>query len=160
MSTVTGGASRGTPMKVCVTGASGFLGSHLVRLTCDRGHDVHVTCRRPERLGALANRSRRRVPADIDDHQALQRAFAGADVVFHTAGYVGSHPVDWAWKVNAEGPLVAVEAAAAAGCRRVVLTSTISAVGPSPDGQPADERTPYPEDWLGLTYPDSKHEGQ
>jgi dihydroflavonol-4-reductase len=80
--------------------------------------------------------------------------------VFHTAGYVGSRPVDWAWRVNAEGPLVAVEAAAAAGCRRVVLTSTISAIGPPSDGQPADEQAPYPADWMGLTYPDSKHEGE
>src|SRR5436305_13120675 len=96
----------------------------------------------------------------MDDQQGLPRALAAAVVVVHMAVYVGSHPVDWAWKVNAEGPLVAVEAAAAAGCRRVVSTLTISAVGPSPDGQPADERTPYPQDWPGLTYPDSKHEGE
>jgi dihydroflavonol-4-reductase len=53
-----------------------------------------------------------------------------------------------------------VEAAAAAGCRRVVLTSSISAIGLPQDGQPADEDTPYPSQWLGLTYPDSKHEGE
>jgi dihydroflavonol-4-reductase len=41
-----------------------------------------------------------------------------------------------------------------------VLTSTISAVGLPSDGQPATERTEYPADWLGLTYPDSKHEGE
>jgi len=52
------------------------------------------------------------------------------------------------------------EAAAAAGCRRLVLTSTISAVGLPSNGQPANEDTDYPDDWLGLTYPDSKHEGE
>ena len=80
--------------------------------------------------------------------------------MFHTAGFVGSRPTDWAWRVNAEGPLVAVEAAAAAGCRRVVLTSSISAIGLPAGEAPADERTRYPEEWLGLTYPDSKHGGE
>jgi dihydroflavonol-4-reductase len=65
-----------------------------------------------------------------------------------------------AWRVNAESPMLAVEAAAAEGCRRVVLTSSISAVGLPCDGRPADERTRYPEEWMGLTYPDSKHEGE
>ena len=102
----------------------------------------------------------RRKAADTCDFDGLCRAFEGAEVVFHTAGYVGSRPVDWAWRVNAEGPLVAVEAAAAAGCRRVVLTSSISAIGLPADGLPADEHATYPADWMGLTYPDSKHEGE
>jgi dihydroflavonol-4-reductase len=42
----------------------------------------------------------------------------------------------------------------------VVVTSTISAVGLPSNGRPADEATEYPDDWLGLTYPDSKHEGE
>jgi dihydroflavonol-4-reductase len=147
-------------MRVCVTGATGFLGAHIVRLLCERGEEVQATCRDPARPGALDGMQARREPADVGDFQALRRAFEGAEVVYHTAGYVGSRPVDWAWRVNAEGPLVAVDAAVAAGCRRVVLTSTISAIGPPSDGRPADERTPYPREWMGLTYPDSKHEGE
>jgi dihydroflavonol-4-reductase len=144
----------------CVTGATGFLGAHVARLLCERGDEVRVTCRDPRRPGALAELDARRARADVRDYRSLRRAFKGADVVFHTAGYVGSSPADWAWRVNAEGPLVAVEAAAAAGCRRVVLTSSISAIGLPSDELPADERTPYPDDWLGLTYPDSKHQGE
>jgi dihydroflavonol-4-reductase len=146
-------------MRVCVTGATGFLGAHIVRLLSERGDEVHVTSRHPERL-ALPALGTRRKSADVCDYHALRRAFTGAEIIFHTAGYVGSRPTDWAWRVNAEGPLVAVEAAAAAGCRRVVLTSTISAIGLPRDRRPADERTPYPREWLGLTYPDSKHEGE
>jgi dihydroflavonol-4-reductase len=56
--------------------------------------------------------------------------------------------------------VVAVEAAAAEGVRRVVATSTISAIGTADGSGPADERTEYPEDWLGLAYPDSKHQGE
>jgi dihydroflavonol-4-reductase len=143
-----------------VTGATGFLGAHITRQLCERGDEVKVTCREPARAGALRELEARRVQADICDYRALRRAFDGSEVVFHTAGYVGSRPTDWAWRVNAEGPLLAVEAAAAAGCRRLVLTSSISAVGLPLDGSPADEETPYPSDWLGLTYPDSKHEGE
>jgi dihydroflavonol-4-reductase len=136
------------------------LGAHLVRLLCGRGDEVKVTYRDRGRLGILGDFDVRRAKADVNDYRALCRAFQGSEVVFHTAGYVGSRPTDVAWRINAEAPLLAVEAAAAAGCRRVVLTSSISAVGLSSDGQPADEETDYPSDWLGLTYPDSKHEGE
>lgn len=143
-----------------MAGATGFLGSHVTRLLCERGDEVRTACRNPKRAGALAELGTRRVLADICDYRSLRRAFEGAEVVFHTAGYVGSRPTDWAWRINAEGPVVAVEAAAAAGCRRVVLTSSISAIGLPADERPADEETRYPDEWLGLTYPDSKHEGE
>jgi dihydroflavonol-4-reductase len=132
----------------------------VVRLLCERGDDVRVTYRTGGRLDALAGLPTRPVRAEVSDYDALRRAFRGVEVVFHAAGYVGSRPTDLAWRVNAEGPLLAVEAAAAEGCRRVVVTSSISAVGLPRDGRPADERTPYPDEWMGLTYPDSKHEGE
>ena len=147
-------------MRACVTGATGFLGAHVARALCERGDEVQLTCRDPARSRALARLGARRAPADVCDYRALRRAFDGAEIVFHTAGFVGSRPVDSVWRVNAEGPLFAVEAAAAAGCRRVVVTSSISAIGLPSDEHPADERTPYPPEWLGLTYPDSKHEGE
>src|ERR1700731_2138872 len=131
-------------MRACVTGATGFLGGHIVRLLRERGNEVQATCRDPERPGALSQLDARRVRADVCDYSSLRRAFEGVDVVFHTAGFVGTRPVDQAWRVNAGAPRVAVEAAADAGCRRVVLTSSISAIG-LPDGErPADERTAYP----------------
>jgi nucleoside-diphosphate-sugar epimerase len=55
---------------------------------------------------------------------------------------------------------MAVEAAAAEGVRRVVLTTTISAIGAAIGNRPADESTSYPEDWLGPVYPDVKHAGE
>lgn len=147
-------------MRACVTGATGFLGAHLTRRLCQRGDEVKVTYRERSRLGAVQKLDVKRAKADIRDFNSLRRAFKGSEVVFHTAGYVGSRPTDLAWRINAEAPLLAVEAAAAAGCRRVVLTSSISAVGLPADGRPATERTSYPKNWLGLTYPDSKHRGE
>lgn len=147
-------------MRVCVTGATGFVGAHIVRRLCERGDEVRVMYRNRGRLRALAGLDVEPITADVRDYRALRRAFRGADVVFHAAGFVGSRPADWAWRINAESPLVVVEAAAAAGCRRVVATSTISAVGLPRNGRAADERTRYPEEWMRLTYPDSKHQGE
>jgi dihydroflavonol-4-reductase len=147
-------------MKVCVTGATGFLGAHVTRLLSERGDEVRVAYRNPDRLKALNGIDFRRTKADVLDFRAMRRAARGAEVLFHTAGFVGSSPTERVWRLNAQAPVVAVEAAAAEGVPRVVVTSTISAVGLPSNGRPADEATEYPDDWLGLTYPDSKHEGE
>jgi dihydroflavonol-4-reductase len=128
------------PMKACVTGATGFVAAHVVR--------------------ALRKVQYRRAKTDCLDYKAMRRALRGNDALFHVAGYVGSSPVDRVWELNADGPVIAVEAAAAEGVRRVVLTSTISAIGTANGNGPADESTSYPSDWLGLVYPDSKHAGE
>jgi dihydroflavonol-4-reductase len=147
-------------VKVCVTGATGFLGAHVARALAERGDEVKVTYRNPDRLKALNGFDYRRAKADVLDYSALRRAVRGSEVLFHTVGFVGSTPAELVWRINAHAPMLAVEAAAAEGLKRVVLTSTISAIGLPSNGKPADERTEYPEDWLGLAYPDSKHEGE
>ena len=146
-------------MKTCVTGATGFVGAHVARMLAERGDDVRVTYRTAETLDALKGVKFRRAKADVLDYKAMRRACRGCEVLFHTAGYVGSHPLERVWRLNAHAPLIAVEAAAAEGLKRVVVTSTISAIGPA-NGRPADEGTDYPENWTGLAYPDSKHEGE
>jgi dihydroflavonol-4-reductase len=147
-------------MKACVTGATGFVGAHVVRALAERGDDVCVVYRNPKRLRALGNTRFRRAKTDVLDYQAMRRALRGCDVLFHVAGYVASSPVERVWALNAEGPVIAVEAAATEGVKRVVLTSTISAIGTADGNGPADESTRYPRDWLGLVYPDSKHAGE
>jgi dihydroflavonol-4-reductase len=147
-------------MKACVTGATGFVGAHVVRALAERGDDVRVIYRNPERLKALAGVRFRRAKCDVLDYRAMVRALRGTDVLFHVAGYVASSPMERVWQLNARGPDVAVQAAAAAGVRRVVVTSTISAIGTANGNGPATEDTSYPEEWLGLVYPDSKHAGE
>jgi len=146
-------------MKVCVTGATGFVGAHVVRALAERGDDVRVIYRKPNRLQALTGIRFRRAKCDVLDFRALKRALRDAELLFHVAGYVASSPMERVWQLNARGPEIAVEAAAAAGVPRVVVTSTISAIGVA-NGTPADEETSYPQDWLGLAYPDSKHVGE
>jgi dihydroflavonol-4-reductase len=132
----------------------------VVRALAERGDDVRVTYRNPERLAALNGVDYSRAKTDVLDYQAMRRALRGIDVLFHVAGFVASRPVERVWQLNAQGPVVAIEAAAAEGVQRVVLTSTVSAIGTADGEEPANEQTAYPKNWTGLVYPDSKHAGE
>jgi dihydroflavonol-4-reductase len=132
----------------------------VARLLAERGAEVRVTHRDPARLTRLGDVPVTAVEADVLDRAALRRAFRGARIVFHGAGVVATRPADMVWKVNALGPRLAVEAAAAAGVERVVLTSSVGGVGPAPPGRPGREDDVYRGGGLGLTYVDSKHEGE
>ena len=142
-----------------VTGATGFVGAHVAGALVERGDSVRAGYRNPKRLDRLADLDVEPVAGEILDIDAMRAAMRGCDTVFHVAGFVGSTPVGKVWELNQRGPLVAVEAAAMEDVRRLVLTSTISAVGTA-DGRPADEENPYPEDGLGLVYADSKRGGE
>ena len=132
----------------------------MTRLLCERGDDVRVTHRDEARLERLAGLEVEAVKADATDRAALRRAFKGCDVVFHTAGLVGAKPAAEVWRVNALGPRVAVEAAAAEGVRRVVVTSSVAGIGPVPSGEVGSEDDEYRGGGLRLTYMDAKHEGE
>jgi len=147
-------------VKACVTGATGFLGGHVARLLAERGDEVRVTYRDPERLERLSELEVKPVKADILDRAGMRRALRGAEVAFHTAGFVGSRPADRVWEINALSPRVVVEAAAAEGVRRVVVTSSVAALGPAPEGEIGDESQLYRGGGLGLTYANAKHEGE
>jgi dihydroflavonol-4-reductase len=146
-------------MKVCVSGATGFVGAHVAHALAERGDEVRVTYRERARLGRLGGLVCEAVPADVLDFEAMRRAMQGVEVALHTAGYVGARPVERVFRINAVAPRIAVEAAAAEGVRRVVVTSSVAALGPAPPGGVADERQPY-RGGLGLTYPDAKREGE
>jgi dihydroflavonol-4-reductase len=147
-------------MKVCVTGATGFIGAHVTSQLAAAGHDVRVTVRDSGRLRALEGVDVEPVQANVLDRRALRRVFEDCELVFHTAGLVASRPAGEVWRVNAIAPRLAVEAAARAGVRRVIVTSTVGALGPARGGRSANERNPWPEDGTGLLYTDAKHEGE
>jgi dihydroflavonol-4-reductase len=143
-----------------VTGATGFVGGHVARLLAERGDRVRVTFRDQARLARLDGLDVETVRADVLDRASLRRAMRDCELVFNTAGFVGSRPPDRLWQVNALAPRVVVEAAAAEGVRRVVHTSTVAAVGNAPHGEVADETHVYRGGEFGLAYADSKHEGE
>jgi dihydroflavonol-4-reductase len=139
--------------RVCVTGGTGFLGSHLVRALVGLGADVTVL--------ALPPRSGTAVPlpneidliyGDIRDAGAVRRAVAGCSLVFHTAGLVAVWGPDLGLldAVHCDGTRN-VLALAPPGAR-VVHTSSIVAVGASRTQRPVDEDSPFTLDHAGLSY--------
>ena len=147
-------------MTVCITGATGFIGSHLAELASGSLGPIRVTYRDESRLDRLGATEVEPIRADVLDRAALRRAFRGCEIVFHAAGYVGSRPAARVWDVNALSPRIAVEAAAAEGVRRVVVTSSVAGIGPAPRDRPGTEDDAYLGGGLGLAYPDAKHEGE
>jgi dihydroflavonol-4-reductase len=147
-------------VKVCVTGGTGFIGAHLVARLVAAGHDVRVIVRDRRRLRALAGLEVEAVEASILDRRSIGRALAGCEVLFHCAGMVASRPSSQVWQVNATAPRIVTDAAARRRVRRVVLTSSVAAIGPATRGRPANERNRYPERGTGLLYTDSKREGE
>jgi len=145
-------------MRAVVTGATGFVGGHVARLLAERGDEVTVTYRNPERLSRLRELDVREAKADVLDRGGLRRAMRDADIVFHTAGFVGSKPADRVWKMNALAPRLVVEAAAAEGVPRVIVTGSVAAIGPAPEGEMAEEHHVYRGG--DGAYADAKHEGE
>src|SRR5436305_1995286 len=144
----------------CVTGATGFVGAHVARLLVERGDPVRVTYRDRDRLERLAELDVDPVRADVLDRGALRRALRGCEVAFHTAGYVGSRPRERVWELNALSPRILIEAAAAEEVGRVVVTSSVAAIGRAPHGEAATEETIFRGGEFGMAYADAKHEGE
>jgi dihydroflavonol-4-reductase len=140
-----------------VTGATGFVGSHVARALVERGDAVRVTVRSRSPKEPLEGLDAERVNLpDVTDRRALRHALKGVERVFHVAGTTNLRlSAADARRVNAEGTRVVLEEALRAGVQRVVHTSSVVAIGPAPPHSALDERAPFPGH-LGMPYPDSK----
>ena len=140
-----------------MTGATGFIGSHLVRALLERGDDVRVTVRATSSDEALAGLDVARATADLGDRAALRRAARGVERVFHAAGTTNLRMgPDRLGRINVEGTRNVLEACLAAEVERVVHVSSVAAIGPARRGGALDERHVRPGP-LGIPYADSKH---
>ena len=123
-------------MKVLVTGATGFVGSHLVEALRRRHAEVTALVRSTGKAHALESQGVRLVAGDLHDPAALERAAAGQDVIFHVAGLVAAMDEAEFLRVNREGTAGLLEAADRSRVRRFVLVSSMAAGGPSAPGRP------------------------
>src|SRR5512135_830063 len=128
-------------MKAFVTGASGFIGSHLADLLLAHGYSVRVLLRKSSRLEWLEDRRFERAFGDLFDGEALRNAVSEADYVFHLAGLTKAKTKEEYFRANQQGTRNLLEAVrdAAPGLRRFVHISSQAAVGPSPTVEPIDE---------------------
>ena len=124
-------------MRVMLTGATGFVGSHLVDRLLARGHEVTALVRSPRRAAPLAGRGVRLVEGDLADLDAIARATAGQQVIHHVAALTGAVDEAEFLATNRDGTARLLEAATAAGASRFVLVSSGAAGGPTRRGVPA-----------------------
>lgn len=118
-------------MKCFVTGASGFIGANLVHELRARGHEVKALLRRESDLRGLAGADFERVDGDVSDREKLKTAMRGCDWCFHVAASYHLWLRDYKpmYAANVEGTRNVIEAAAGAGCSRIVYTSTVGCIG-------------------------------
>jgi dihydroflavonol-4-reductase len=133
-------------MQVAVTGATGFIGSEIVKVLLDRGYIVHGTVRNPDNTAKVAplleldgaSDRLRLFKADLLDRSGFDAAFEGCDVVMHVASpYVVDvdHPQRDLVDPALIGTTNVLEAANAAGVTRMVLTSSAAAITDEPENR-------------------------
>ena len=145
-------------MNVFLTGGTGFVGGAVVRRLLADGHAVRALVRPGTNTRQLDGLAVERIPGDLDDAEALKHGVEGCEWVFHVAALYAywGYPWEYFYRVNVEGTRHVLEAAAAAGVRRIVHTSSIAALGIPRDGTPGDERTPVTEKDMLSDYKRSK----
>src|SRR5215469_825212 len=131
-------------MKVFVTGATGFVGSHVARELRAGGAELRLLVRPSSDTRNIAELNAERVPGDLLQPDSLAHAISGCEAVFHVAADYRLWMRDPApmYRCNVEGTRALIRAARSAGVRRVVITSSVATMGFSSNGQPADESSP------------------
>lgn len=137
-------------MRTLVTGAAGFIGSHVVRALVARGHDVRALVLARDDLRNLRELDVEVRLGDVTDAASVARAMRGVEVVFHLAAVYALWMPDPTvmHRVNVEGTRVVFDEALRAGVRRVVHTSSIARFGGQGLGRRATEESPFA---LGVT---------
>jgi len=139
-------------MTTLVTGASGFVGSAIVRRLLQAGHNVRVLLREHSPRDNIADLPVEIVIGDLTDMQSLAHAVSGCSALFHAAADYRlwtRHP-DAMYHINVDGTRNIMLAAAKSGVSRIVYTSSVATLGHHAYGTPADETTPSAlEDMIG-----------
>ncbi len=131
-------------LKAFVTGATGFLGSHVARVLADQGADLRLLVRSTSNLRNLEGLKAETATGDLRDPGSLEKAISGCDTVFHVAADYRLWVRDPAemYRSNVDGTRAILEAARKNRVRRLLYTSSVATVGFTGNGHPADEDSP------------------
>ncbi|HEY7096020.1 MAG TPA: hopanoid-associated sugar epimerase [Terriglobales bacterium] len=145
-------------MKAFVTGATGFVGSHVARVLLENGADLRLLVRAGSNTRNIESLRAERVIGDLRDASSLEPAVAGCDVVFHVAAdyRLWVRDPEMMYRANVDGTRALLDAARKNHVRRVVYTSSVATMGFTDNGKPADENFPVSLDQMIGHYKRSK----
>jgi dihydroflavonol-4-reductase len=133
-------------MLAFVTGATGFLGSHVARVLAEQGAELRLLVRSTSDLRNLEELKAERVQGDLRDPSSIEKAVSGCEVVFHVAAdyRLWVRDPEQMYRSNVEGTRTLLEAARKQNVRRVVYTSSVATMGFASNGQGplTDEESP------------------
>jgi len=133
-------------MLAFLTGATGFLGSHVARVLAEQGAELRLLVRPTSDVRNIEGLNADRVAGDLRDAASIEKALAGCDVVFHVAAdyRLWVRDPDEMYRSNVEGTRSLLAAASKQRVRRVVYTSSVATMGftSKNDGNLADEQSP------------------
>jgi dihydroflavonol-4-reductase len=131
-------------MLAFITGATGFLGSHVARVLAEQGAHLRLLVRTSSDLRNVADLQAERVEGDLRDVKSFENALAGCDALFHVAAdyRLWVRDPEQMYRSNVEGTRSLIEAAHRQGVRRIVYTSSVATMGFGSNGTLADESSP------------------
>jgi farnesol dehydrogenase len=149
-------------MNVFVTGATGFIGTKLVNRLIAQGHTVHALSRSASNRQGLDHERVRLITGDILDKSSLLRGMQGCEQVYHLAAYAKNWAPDKSmfYRYNLDGMKNVFDAAREGGIKRIVYTSTVVTLGPTPLGVVGNEEMPRMTSHYYTDYEASKVEAE
>lgn len=145
-------------MKAFVTGATGFVGSHIARQLSEQGAGLRLLVRASSRHDNIAGLNAELVTGDLCDEGALRKGMEGCEFVFHAAADYRlwvRDPLPM-YRTNVDGTVAIIQAAEKAGIRRVIYTSSVATLGFGYEPAVVDEDTPVHESEMVGHYKRSK----
>jgi len=147
-------------MKVLITGATGFLGSHLVRRMVGDGHTVRILTRPDSDLTILNGLPVERVIGDVSNFETVKLAVRDQESVIHAAAVVTGESRRQ-YRVNVEGTRNVAKVCREEGTARLIHVSSVGAIGiPNDPLRPASERFKFNLDGSGLSYHLAKRQAE
>jgi dihydroflavonol-4-reductase len=145
-------------MLAFVTGATGFVGSHVARVLAQQGAELRLLVRSGSDLRNIRELKAEQATGDLRETASLKKAMVGCDVLFHVAAdyRLWVPDPDQMYRSNVEGTRAILEAARENGVRRVIYTSSVATMGFTSNGHSANEDAPVALDNMIGHYKRSK----
>jgi dihydroflavonol-4-reductase len=145
-------------MLAFVTGATGFVGSHVARVVAEQGADLRLLVRSTSNPRNIQGLKAELVTGDLRAPTTLEKAMTGCEVVFHVAAdyRLWVRDPQQMYLANVGGTQALLDAARRSGVRRIIYTSSVATMGFTEDGQSADESSPVELERMIGTYKRSK----